>query len=455
MGDRVAVMRGGKLQQVDTPQDLYDRPDNEFVAGFMGSPPMNLLRAGLESTGDVSRSCWEHSASRFPRPYARRTTFQRRGRASSSAFAPKTSRSSVATRRAPSRRASSVAKRWAPRFSCISRWWRPKTPHLRRERRGCAWSFVPRRSWRRWDRARASPSATTHVRFNVEHAHFFDATLRNEPSQTLPAVEHPTIHETRRVPVTTVTSTTPPLASSESSPSRESTDADVLDAAQRAASAAQDFAHRPLAWRAGLLRAMAEELEADSANLVEFAHQETALPLARLEGELRRTAFQLRFFADVILDGSFLHATIDHAGDSPMGPLPDLRRVRDAPWCGRHLWQFELSLRVLGARRRHRFRARGGMSGRHQGAPRPPGDEPGHLRRPRSRSPSASRRPRVCSRSSLASTSGTALVDAPPISAVGFTGSVGCRTGPVGASQCANAYPFLSLANSARPTPSS
>ena len=49
MGDRVAVMRGGKLQQVSSPQDLYDYPANEFVAGFMGSPPMNLLRAGIES----------------------------------------------------------------------------------------------------------------------------------------------------------------------------------------------------------------------------------------------------------------------------------------------------------------------------------------------------------------------------------------------------------------------
>jgi multiple sugar transport system ATP-binding protein len=55
MGDRVAVMRGGKLQQVATPQDLYDHPDNDFVAGFVGSPPMNLLRAGLESTnGGIS-----------------------------------------------------------------------------------------------------------------------------------------------------------------------------------------------------------------------------------------------------------------------------------------------------------------------------------------------------------------------------------------------------------------
>jgi multiple sugar transport system ATP-binding protein len=52
MGDRVAVMRGGKLQQCDTPQDLYDHPQNDFVAGFMGSPPMNLLRVGLETADD-------------------------------------------------------------------------------------------------------------------------------------------------------------------------------------------------------------------------------------------------------------------------------------------------------------------------------------------------------------------------------------------------------------------
>jgi multiple sugar transport system ATP-binding protein len=52
MGDRVAVMREGRLQQVDTPQDLYDRPVNEFVAGFMGSPPMNLLHCHLRPGQD-------------------------------------------------------------------------------------------------------------------------------------------------------------------------------------------------------------------------------------------------------------------------------------------------------------------------------------------------------------------------------------------------------------------
>ena len=47
MGDRVAVMRDGRLQQVDTPQALYDRPANSFVAGFIGSPAMNLVHARL------------------------------------------------------------------------------------------------------------------------------------------------------------------------------------------------------------------------------------------------------------------------------------------------------------------------------------------------------------------------------------------------------------------------
>jgi multiple sugar transport system ATP-binding protein len=45
MGDRVAVMKDGVLQQVDTPLNLYDHPNNLFVAGFIGSPAMNLMSA--------------------------------------------------------------------------------------------------------------------------------------------------------------------------------------------------------------------------------------------------------------------------------------------------------------------------------------------------------------------------------------------------------------------------
>ena len=45
LGQRVAVMRDGVIQQVDTPQALYARPDNLFVAAFIGSPAMNLVEA--------------------------------------------------------------------------------------------------------------------------------------------------------------------------------------------------------------------------------------------------------------------------------------------------------------------------------------------------------------------------------------------------------------------------
>jgi multiple sugar transport system ATP-binding protein len=45
MGDRVAVLKAGRLEQVDAPQRLYDHPDTIFVAGFMGSPSMNIAEA--------------------------------------------------------------------------------------------------------------------------------------------------------------------------------------------------------------------------------------------------------------------------------------------------------------------------------------------------------------------------------------------------------------------------
>ena len=52
MGDRIVVMKDGFIQQVDTPQNLYDYPCNMFVAGFIGSPQMNFLDATLVKEGD-------------------------------------------------------------------------------------------------------------------------------------------------------------------------------------------------------------------------------------------------------------------------------------------------------------------------------------------------------------------------------------------------------------------
>ncbi len=52
MGTRIAVLQDGLLQQVDTPQTLYDRPANQFVAGFIGSPSMNFFEMQLVRSGD-------------------------------------------------------------------------------------------------------------------------------------------------------------------------------------------------------------------------------------------------------------------------------------------------------------------------------------------------------------------------------------------------------------------
>ncbi|HEX2119504.1 MAG TPA: ABC transporter ATP-binding protein, partial [Acidimicrobiales bacterium] len=53
LGDRVAVLRKGELQQVATPRELYERPVNLFVAGFIGSPPMNFVPATVEEDAVV------------------------------------------------------------------------------------------------------------------------------------------------------------------------------------------------------------------------------------------------------------------------------------------------------------------------------------------------------------------------------------------------------------------
>jgi len=58
MGDRVAVLRDGVLQQVDVPTAIYEKPVNEFVAGFVGSPPMNLIEVRL--TSDTSATLGEY-----------------------------------------------------------------------------------------------------------------------------------------------------------------------------------------------------------------------------------------------------------------------------------------------------------------------------------------------------------------------------------------------------------
>lgn len=96
--------------------------------------------------------------------------------------------------------------------------------------------------------------------------------------------------------------------------------ADSAAAAHRAATAT-------LEERAGWLRAIADRLDQHSAELVEIGVRETRLPAARLTGEVARTTAQLRMFAEVVLEGGYLEAVIDHADPSATPPSPDLRRM--------------------------------------------------------------------------------------------------------------------------------
>jgi len=106
-----------------------------------------------------------------------------------------------------------------------------------------------------------------------------------------------------------------------------STDQEVIAAASAAHRAFADLRARPRSWRVGLLRALADALEDAAPALAETAMRETGLPRPRLEGEVARSVFQFRLFADAVEEGGYLEAIIDHAGTTPLGPQPDVRRM--------------------------------------------------------------------------------------------------------------------------------
>jgi NADP-dependent aldehyde dehydrogenase len=108
----------------------------------------------------------------------------------------------------------------------------------------------------------------------------------------------------------------------------DTTQADLDAILRRADEAAEAFGGLPPATRARQLIAVADALDAAKEGLVPLAGEETNLSDARLNGELKRTTFQLRLFAETIEEGSYLRATLDGADpDFTLGPKPDLRRV--------------------------------------------------------------------------------------------------------------------------------
>ena len=107
----------------------------------------------------------------------------------------------------------------------------------------------------------------------------------------------------------------------------ETTDDQVASLVATVADAAPGLAALGRAGRARLLTEVADRIEGRRDELIEIATAETGFGAAKLDGELTRAAYQFRFFADVIDEGSYLEVAIDPPADTPMGPRPDLRRM--------------------------------------------------------------------------------------------------------------------------------
>ncbi|NEM91033.1 aldehyde dehydrogenase (NADP(+)) [Galbitalea soli] len=126
----------------------------------------------------------------------------------------------------------------------------------------------------------------------------------------------------------TITTTDPATGVTSDTGIEATTEAELARITEAAASAFTALRGYSRAWRAGLLRALADGLEERRGELVAIAHAETGLAeTPRLNGELSRSAYQLRLFAEAVEEGGYLEAVIDHAGDTPLGPGPEIRRM--------------------------------------------------------------------------------------------------------------------------------
>ena len=76
MATRIVVMKDGLIQQVDTPQNLYDSPVNLFVAGFIGTPQMNFISGSLEKKGDDVFFCFGNNKLKLPKEKAEEPALQ-------------------------------------------------------------------------------------------------------------------------------------------------------------------------------------------------------------------------------------------------------------------------------------------------------------------------------------------------------------------------------------------
>ena len=127
--------------------------------------------------------------------------------------------------------------------------------------------------------------------------------------------------------------------------------------------------------RARFLRAIADKLDGARDAIVERGSLETALPAARVTGELGRTCLQLRLFADLIEEGSWVEARIDHGDEARQpAPKPDLRSMLRPIGPRGCVWRQQFSARLFGRGRRYGLGAGRRLSGHRQGASGASGD---------------------------------------------------------------------------------
>ena len=186
MGDRVAVMSKGVLQQVDAPQRLYDRPQNLFVAGFIGTPPMNLLECTVSVNGGVSIDLGgnrlpiaDQALADYPgvralrRQEGDRRAPRRRPASGAGARRPADDHGAGAARRVARRRVDGVLQGQRPQPEERRRPRRRRSSSPTRERDGRR--RHGRTSSRRSRRTSSSSSATdVPVAVDTKNLHFFD-----------------------------------------------------------------------------------------------------------------------------------------------------------------------------------------------------------------------------------------------------------------------------------------
>lgn len=124
-----------------------------------------------------------------------------------------------------------------------------------------------------------------------------------------------------------ITTTDPRTAMTVPTELSETTNDQLDQLLEAATAAAQELDSMGRGQRAALLDAIATHLEDARSELVKVADEETGLGQVRLEGELKRAAFQFRLFATALREGSYVEAAIDHAADTELGPDPEVRRM--------------------------------------------------------------------------------------------------------------------------------